>query len=198
MTTGTLTGRAPRITLTGAPCVGKSTLARALAERLGLPLLPERSREVAREWGYTPATIPMERVLEFQWAILERQIAAEEQVAETGFISDRCPIDSLCHFDWFGSDLGWTETEGQRYRAAVEARLSTYDLLIVIPPMFPMVDDGERIADLDFQTGLHGVIERLVGDWRDTLGDRLHVVDVLDFETRLAKVLAALGERVSV
>lgn len=196
MTTPTLSGRAPRVTLTGAPCVGKSTLARALVERLGVPLLPERSREVAREWGLTPATIPLERGLEFQWAILERQIQAEEAHASTGFVSDRCPVDSLCHFEWFAQDMHWWEEDGPRYREAVEARLDTYDLLIVIPPMFPMVDDGERIADPEFQSGLHGVIDELVASWRTRLGDRLHVVDALDFETRLQRVLDALRTRV--
>lgn len=185
--------RAPRVSLTGAPCVGKTTLARALAEHLHLPLLPERSREVARDWGYTPASVPEELRLPFQWAILERQIEAEDQHADTGYISDRCPIDSLCHFEYFGPLHGWPAAEEARYRRSVEARLAGYDLLIVIPPMFPIVDDGERIADPTFQSDFQRILETLVASWRESLGPRLHVVSHTALTVRVEAVLQALG-----
>lgn len=181
------------ISLTGAPCVGKTTLAHALAERLNLPLLPERSREVARDWGYTPASMPEELRLPFQWAILERQIDAERQHESIGFISDRCPVDSLCHFEWFGPQHGWSADEAARYREAVEARLLAYDLLVVIPPMFPIVDDGERITDPEFQAGMHGILSRLVNQWSQQLGPRLHVVSEFSLADRLAALEMALG-----
>jgi hypothetical protein len=173
--------------------VGKTTLAHALSERLNLPLLPERSREVARDWGYTPASMPEDLRLPFQWAILERQIEAERQHESIGFISDRCPVDSLCHFDWFGPQHGWSHEEAARYREAVEARLLCYDLLVVIPPMFPIGADGERITDPDFQTGMHHILSRLVSQWSQRLGPRLHVVSEFSLADRLAALDGALG-----
>jgi hypothetical protein len=140
--------------------------------------------------------VPEARALEFQWAILDRQIAAEEAHAESGFVSDRCPVDSLCHFEWFGPMHRWPEDEALRYRDAVEQRVIGYDMLIVIPPMFPMIDDGERITDIGFQSGMHAIVDRLVANWRHRLGPRLHVVDVLDFEARVSRVLDALGAKV--
>lgn len=190
-------GRAPRLALTGAPCVGKTTLARALAEAFRLPLLPERSREVARAWGYTPATVPEDRRLDFQWAILERQIEAEDLHVETGYISDRCPIDSLCHFEYFGPLHGWSQDEKRRYRRAVEDRLPAYDMLVVIPPMFPIVDDGERITDPAFQASFHTILEVLVASWRERLGPRLHVVNHPSLAVRIEAIERALGAVVS-
>ncbi|MEB3197783.1 MAG: ATP-binding protein [Candidatus Sericytochromatia bacterium] len=186
-------GRVLSVSLTGAPCVGKTTMARALAERFDLPLLPERSREVAREWGYTPANMPEDLRLPFQWAILDRQVAAEHEHETIGYISDRCPVDSLCHFEWFGPQYGWPEEEATRYREAVEERVMHYDLLVVIPPMFPIVDDGERITDPSFQRGFHAVLSHLVEQWEHRLGPRLHVVSEFSLEDRIAGVEAALG-----
>jgi hypothetical protein len=168
-------------------------MARALADNLRLPLLPERSREVARAWGYTPASVPEDRRLDFQWAILERQIEAEEQHAETGYISDRCPIDSLCHFEYFGPLHGWSTEDERRYRRAVEDRLSGYDMLIVIPPMFPIVDDGERITDPEFQSTFQAILDVLVSSWREQLGPRLHVVSHTSLAVRVEAVVRALG-----
>ena len=53
--------------------------------------------------------------------------------------------------------------------------------------------DGERISDLAFQRGMHQIIDRLVGGWRTRLGERLHVVDELDFEKRLDAVMRSLS-----
>ncbi len=41
-----------KIVIIGAHSSGKTTLANALAERLGLPVLPEVARRVLREMGW--------------------------------------------------------------------------------------------------------------------------------------------------
>ena len=76
-----------KIFLTGAHSTGKTTLAKALSERLGLPLLPEVARRVLTEKGLT-FPVPSERVNEVQSAIIAKQWDVFRD-APNSYVSDR-------------------------------------------------------------------------------------------------------------
>lgn len=182
-----------RVSIIGGPGVGKTTLANLMSERLGLALLPEQSRPIAREWGLTPATIPDARFMEYQWEILRRQMANEADHHDCGFIADRCVIDTIAHLLALGKGMDIDPDERDLYLREAASRLPHYDLLVFIPPMFPLVSDGERIADTSFQSELNAVIQGLIDtldrDFHRGLKARTHVLQSLPIPERIAEIM---------
>ena len=91
-----------KIFLTGAHSTGKTTLAKALSERLGLPLLPEVARRVLAEKGLT-FPVPPDRVDEVQRAIAERQSRVFFESPES-YVSDRF-FDSYAYSAVYGNRM---------------------------------------------------------------------------------------------
>lgn len=190
-----------RLAFIGGPGVGKTTLVNILTQELGLPLLGERARIVARAWGMTPADIPAHRMLEFQWELLHQQMEAEEENPR-GFIADRCVIDIVAHTLIFADDAGIPKPEVARFIEAASRRLPHYDMVVFVPPMFPMVVDGERIADTGFQRALDQLLSDLVTSLDQYhcpgLANRVHVIKSLSIADRLAEIKEAIDRRLAV
>lgn len=102
----------------GAHRTGKTTLARGLAETLGLPLLDIGTRAVFAEMGLSPsaALSPAER-LAVQGQILVRATAVYQSAAETGGVCDRTPLDMMAYFL---ADMGPGVAENAGIVAAVQ------------------------------------------------------------------------------
>ena len=188
----------PRIGFIGAHGVGKTTLVEAVAGFLGVPVITERVREVARSWGLTPATIPAERVGQFQWWVLRAQVAAESALQEQGFVSDRSTLDNMAYYvalvDSSDEDL-------EAYARLAFSRLAQYDMLILIPPMFPLPqDDPERHPDPAFQTVIHETILQLVDvcmqhKANDPALPEIYVVKTEGVGNRLAELQAVVEDK---
>jgi predicted ATPase len=185
-----------RFAFIGAPGVGKTTLARLLAEKLELPLISERARRVAADWGATPATVPQKDLRDFQWTILRSQVAAEES-CRGGFVSDRCVIDTIAHTIAFAFPMGMEDSHLRRFTEAAAVRLDTYDVVVFVPPMFPIENDGERIATEEFQHDLHvlfsRVVEDLDRDYCPGLKDRVLTISTLSIDDRLDEIMQAMA-----
>lgn len=179
-----------RIAFIGSHSTGKTTVARPVADALDFPFLTEVVREVARTWGLTPATVPPHRVVNFQWDVLESQMFGERLHDE--FVSDRSTLDNAAYFLAYAAHRATPEAV-YNYLAQARNHMEKYDLLILIPPMFPPVDDGERHTDPREQERIHDIVCGLIGAW--SVGDKVYTVTSGTVEDRLTEILEAINAR---
>lgn len=138
----------PRIAIVGSFSTGKTTLAEAAAEPLGLPLLPEVAREVAAE-GFK---LDKDATPEVETLIFLRQYRNE--MTHDDFVGDRSLIDVMAYAGWV-LDNQERRREFALWDACVEIaehRLRTqYTHVFYLPVEFDIVPDGLRPMDPDFQ-----------------------------------------------
>lgn len=146
-TSGSL-GDMPRIAIVGSFSTGKTTLAEAAAEPLGLPLLPEVAREVAA-LGFK---LDKDATPEVETLIFLRQFRNE--MIHPHFVSDRSLIDAMAYAGWV-LDNQPRRKENALWDACMdiaEQRLrSQYTHVFYLPVEFPIVPDGLRPLDPEFQ-----------------------------------------------
>lgn len=169
---------APRIAIVGSFSTGKTTLAEAAAEPLGLPLLPEVAREVAAE-GFK---LDKDATPEVETLIFLRQYRNE--MRHPSFIADRSLLDVMAY-------AGWVLEHQERRREfalwdtcvdIAEHRLRTqYTHVAYLPIEFAIVPDGLRPMDEAFQQD----IDRRILELLERYG--------LHFETLTGSVDERLG-----
>lgn len=149
-----------RIAITGAPGVGKTTLAQELSKILKLPLISEQARIVAKLLGikHTDELYQNKNLArEFQTAILISQLGMEE-VFPDGFVSDRATLDCLAYWQVYGLEEG-TANEIYRQRCLSQS----YDYYIYVPMEEEVVlkDDGFRNTDQMLAAEVDNTIKKL-------------------------------------
>lgn len=128
-----------RLSITGAAGIGKTTLARALAEHFGVPVLTEDFSRIVRAFNTPPP--PGESGVS-QWRaacraaccgwLRQREI---QYCANPGFVEDRCAIDILLR--WLLENLSDSDNgETGRMIEATRALVAMTDF-VVIPPLLP-------------------------------------------------------------
>lgn len=140
------TGKAPlpvrRLCLLGGESAGKTTLAMALAERLGMPWVPEYGRELWLRVGGTFGPELLEEVAREQVRLEDAaQTQAREAAARLGrpdqawIVCDTSPLTTLvyCLID-----------HGQAPAALAELAERAYDLTVLCALDFGFVQDGAR------------------------------------------------------
>lgn len=139
-----------RIAITGTHGTGKTTLAQALVDKTGLPLISEQARIVAQEMEFkecAPFLHNPAHARKFQWGVLERQIAQQTK-HKNGFIADRSTLDSIAYWLLYMGDDPKYKNETNRY--IFKARLHAWknlDLLVYLPPMVMTDADSFRLKD---------------------------------------------------
>lgn len=157
------------IGVVGAQGTGKSTLSKALSERMGVPLITEQARIVAQEMGISDLTefrnnAPLEEKVEFQKRALDRQIEAENSLLH-GFVSDRTTIDNAAYWFCWNHALVSHEERLEYLKKAHDHALKSYDFLIYTPIEFEIVDDGFRETNKDYQAEVDFLVVTLLKGW---------------------------------
>lgn len=137
-----------KIAISGSHGVGKTTLAKKLAEELGMPLISGVAREEAKRMGFvTTKGIKKMKLLDrsiYQLRVFFRQIQEEEKHYK-GFISDRSVFDAVAYSMYYNVDH---KVISMLLHDAL-SHSERYDLILLCPPpqSSPPADDGFRLTD---------------------------------------------------
>jgi len=131
-----------KIAVMGSHGTGKTTLAKALAEKLGFTYIYDLTREEAVKKGFT---INEQTPPEVQLWLLIRQWELEA-TTRGGWVADKSSFDYLVYGDLILKD----EIVKKIIRWFVQ-RNARYDFVFYLPIEFPMEEDGLRSVDPKFR-----------------------------------------------
>lgn len=138
-----------RIAFAGASGTGKTTLARHVADKFGLPMNPVGSRSVAREMGFeSPYDVDRAgKREEFQRRLQREKMAWE--LAHESFVTDRSTLDELVYTSFHDVQTACSPT----YFDAALSHMNRYDLVFYCPvDTFVNLDgDPSRLNELRYQ-----------------------------------------------
>lgn len=124
-----------RLVVTGPECTGKTTLARALGDALGVPVVPEAARLFA-EWHTGPlseATVEPIARLAMQ---LEEEALRGVDAGADAIVRDTDLVSTVVYArHYYGTVAGWIVDEAKARRG---------DLYLLCAPDIPWVPDGIR------------------------------------------------------
>ncbi len=172
---------AKRIAISGSAGVGKSTLARRLAQDLGLPYLGEGMREYLERTGTDLHTLGHEGVRDLVLTLWDERRDAEARAA-AGFVADRSSIDYAAFWLYYRFPTLADQTAD---RFAEWLAPHRYDHHFVLPwGVLPLVDDGVRTTDR--WTQLH--VQLLIEGLHRTTAPAAVLIGAVDLDARVAEV----------
>jgi predicted ATPase len=184
--------RFKKIAIIGAAGVGKTTLLDAViasnSEAISRQYtkIPEAVKILCEERGYkSPYDIPAEEIDKFREDVLDRQIELENN--EECFIADRSVIDSWVYYMRWSWNSTKVEDAERFYQKAFE-QAKNYDLLVYLPIMFEIEDDGFRWKNDTYQKQIDRLLLSVVKDWG--LEDKLCKITELDSDARVKKIIS--------
>ncbi|MBY0359801.1 MAG: ATP-binding protein [Candidatus Obscuribacterales bacterium] len=160
------------IVLTGGPCVGKTTLIKALAE-LGYLVAEEEAARLIKEGKLSVVN----HWQEFQLELLRRQEASETELLKQGkpIFADRGLFDNVAYW----------KHKGKRPDNLPQMLGPRYSLAFLLEPLNIWVDDGVRSEDLQFCREITPMFEAAYTE----VGVRVVRVPAVSVEERIALIL---------
>lgn len=175
-----------RIAISGSAGVGKSTLARRVAEELGWPYIPEGMREYLESGAPSLHDLGPRGVRDLVLRLWEDRKGAEARAGDA-FVADRASYDFAAF--WLYYRFAERDDATERYFAET-LDPTRYDAVFLLPwNRIPLVADGVRSSDPWVQLHVQLLIEGMV-----RRGAR-HVVEVTagPLDERIRAVVGALG-----
>jgi hypothetical protein len=169
-----------RIALCGASGSGKSTMARVIAEELGIPykensagllLKPEQQDDLVRKYGWTKSghrdVIRLSNInpgfaWDFQYELLKTR--AEFIAGNNPFVIDRSPVDNITYFLLQTSHLV-EQKMCETFFAEAQRAMMPITHLIFLPTENPghwVEENDSRIANYHYQRMVTSVFEHVL------------------------------------
>lgn len=167
-----------RIAFSGPSGTGKTTLAKYVSEKYGLPMNPVGARSVSQAMGFaTPYDVDKAgKRAEFQKRLAEEKMAWEDEHAS--FVTDRTTFDNLVY-----TMLHDVHAVDESLFEAIKDGMCRYTHIVMFP-MHQFCDPGsdkDRVKDLTY----HRLYEAtLVGLFECYFPTRVHVLEYSTIELR--------------
>lgn len=164
-----------KIAFAGASGTGKTTMAKYIEDKYGIPYNPVGSRSVAKQMGFdSPYDVDRAgKRAEFQQLLFQEKLAWES--AHDSFVTDRTAIDNLVYYV-----LHDVRSITPSFWDEVMRSVRRYDVVFYCPVQ-AFCDPGQdaaRVADLIYHRVYDALLEKLLDDAVDR--------DVPYYEMRLA------------
>lgn len=186
-----------RVSFTGAGGTGKTTLAKQVSERWGIPYITNVARRVMEEKGIANETaqnaMSPDALLDLQYAIFNAFKEIRESTA--AYVCDRLMLDNYV-YALRRCGPAMTEELRKAWEQAAIEDLYRQDLVFYTPAgLFPLVADGVRQVEVSHQylidSALYGLLCKHAFDRQCT---HVYVVNMADRQRRQSYVDALVSE----
>ena len=145
------------ICLIGAECTGKTTLAQALAQRMGGVYVPEYLRRFTEQHGRTPERAEQLHILQEQVRQETAALATARRQRQALVFCDTAPLLTAIYSDAVFADASlYPQAHGLHAR---------YATTLLLEPDIPWVADGLQRDGVQLRATVHARIERALADW---------------------------------
>jgi hypothetical protein len=186
-----------RIGFCGAHRTGKSTLAAAVAERLGLDLLPNPNTAKAKGFDMKNNHRFTEAGIDLQTTIMVNML--EREVGDR-FVADRTPIDAAAYVladatADRGEETSW-EWALQYMDTAIKETFRRFDLVVLVPPAIAVEPHPDKPpVNSAYQQHIHLLCRSMLLEREEWLATAVELpLETLTVDARVRFVLSHIRE----